>query len=318
MKKRHLNADTLEDFIRKAKNKHGNLFDYSLVKYKNGRIKVSIICKQHGIFKQTPENHKSGQKCPFCRKNKDLTTKDFITRAVLRHGNLYSYKYTRYKNIRTQVKIRCSIHGIFKQTPLEHLQGCGCQKCARKNLTNLERIKEFRTIHGNKYNYSKYTFNGWGNKSCVICKEHGEFLVRSEAHLKGKECPKCKPSITSRYSRKAVRWIEALVKARRMKNVQHAENNGEYTLRINGTYMFADGYHERSKTIFEFYGDDFHGNPAKHKPLTRCHPYNSKTARQLYRKTLVREDTLVSLGYRLFVVWESDYNAGKLLSYTKG
>ena len=35
---------TTEEFIEKAKLKHGDMYDYSLVEYIKGDIKVNIIC----------------------------------------------------------------------------------------------------------------------------------------------------------------------------------------------------------------------------------------------------------------------------------
>jgi len=55
-----------EYFINKAKELHGNLYDYSKVNYLNGKHKVSIICKKHGEFKQTPNGHLRGNKCSKC------------------------------------------------------------------------------------------------------------------------------------------------------------------------------------------------------------------------------------------------------------
>ena len=54
-------------FIQKAIKKHGSKYDYSLAKYKNSKTKVKIICPEHGIFKQTLNNHLSGHGCPKCR-----------------------------------------------------------------------------------------------------------------------------------------------------------------------------------------------------------------------------------------------------------
>ena len=58
---------TTEQFIHKAREIHGDYYDYSLVVYVNARIKVKIICPIHGIFKQSPRNHLSGQGCPKCK-----------------------------------------------------------------------------------------------------------------------------------------------------------------------------------------------------------------------------------------------------------
>lgn len=53
-----------EEFIYKCIEAHNNKYDYSLVKYKNTRSKIEIICKEHGVFSQTPQNHLKKQGCP--------------------------------------------------------------------------------------------------------------------------------------------------------------------------------------------------------------------------------------------------------------
>lgn len=57
---------TTSDFIEKSKKKHGDKYDYSLVKYINNTNKVIIICPIHGQFEQTPHNHKRGGGCKKC------------------------------------------------------------------------------------------------------------------------------------------------------------------------------------------------------------------------------------------------------------
>lgn len=48
---------TTEEFIEKAKEIHGNLYDYSKVNYIDSRTKVEIICPEHGVFYMQPCNH---------------------------------------------------------------------------------------------------------------------------------------------------------------------------------------------------------------------------------------------------------------------
>lgn len=48
---------TTEEFIEKAKSIHGELYDYSKVVYTRKDEYVTIICKIHGEFQQTPNNH---------------------------------------------------------------------------------------------------------------------------------------------------------------------------------------------------------------------------------------------------------------------
>ena len=57
---------TTEEFIKKAKEVHGNKYDYSKVEYRTTERKVCIVCPEHGEFLQTPHAHLYGQGCPYC------------------------------------------------------------------------------------------------------------------------------------------------------------------------------------------------------------------------------------------------------------
>ena len=47
---------TTEEFIKRAKEIHGDKYDYSLVEYKGIYEKVKIICPIHGLFEQSPRH----------------------------------------------------------------------------------------------------------------------------------------------------------------------------------------------------------------------------------------------------------------------
>jgi len=49
---------------------HNFKYNYSKVIYKTSSKKVTIICKEHGKFKQIPHNHLKGNGCPSCRKSR--------------------------------------------------------------------------------------------------------------------------------------------------------------------------------------------------------------------------------------------------------
>lgn len=70
-------STTILNFIKKCKIIHNNKYDYSLIKPDNN-IKISIICPEHGIFKQKPYHHSNGHGCPSCSKNKKFDTNQFI------------------------------------------------------------------------------------------------------------------------------------------------------------------------------------------------------------------------------------------------
>ena len=121
-----------EDFIEKAKEIHGNKYDYSKVDYVNSQTKVCIICPKHGEFWQTPLNHLKGKGCPDCYGNKKLTYDIFIEKAKKVHGDKYDYSKVVYKNVDKKVCIICPEHGEFWQTPNKHFgkQMQGCPHCA--------------------------------------------------------------------------------------------------------------------------------------------------------------------------------------------
>jgi hypothetical protein len=58
---------TTEDFITRAKEIHGDKYNYSRTVYTRSKKKVQIICPKHGIFEQLPVCHiDQAQGCPRC------------------------------------------------------------------------------------------------------------------------------------------------------------------------------------------------------------------------------------------------------------
>lgn len=224
-------------FIEKAVKIHGDTYDYSLVEYKNMKSRVKIICKKHGIFEQTPNNHlyvKSG--CPKCYGNDRFSKNDFIERSLKIHEYEYDYSFVEYKNISKKVKIICKIHGEFLQSPSKHLSGSGCPKCTSKS-----------------------------------------------------------------YSKLSMKWLESLG----ITNLRTALSpEGEFT--IPGSLYKADGYCEDTNTIYEFHGDYWHGNPKVFDP-NELNMVNKKTFGELYENTLRKKEYILSLGFNYVDMWESDY-----------
>lgn len=96
-------------FIDKCKNTHGDKYDYSLVDYKNGKTKVNIICKEHGIFEQLPPSHIRVDGCSKCSNNFSLND-FFINKSIIIHNGKYDYSLVKYINNRKKVKIICPIN----------------------------------------------------------------------------------------------------------------------------------------------------------------------------------------------------------------
>lgn len=122
-----LNTD---EFIEKANKIHNGFYNYKNTIYVNSSSKVEVICPLHGAFKQAPNNHLQGSGCNKCNKvKKTITTDEFMEKANKIHKNFYDYKNTIYLNALIKVEIVCPLHGAFKQTPNNHLQGSGCPIC---------------------------------------------------------------------------------------------------------------------------------------------------------------------------------------------
>jgi hypothetical protein len=84
------------EFIERAHTKHESRYVYDKVKYVNIDTNITITCKNHGDFRQSPYVHLIGCGCPKCggvsRKNTNL----FTDEANLVHNHKYDYSKTEY------------------------------------------------------------------------------------------------------------------------------------------------------------------------------------------------------------------------------
>ena len=193
---------TTEEFIKRAKNIHGNKYDYSKVIYVNTETKVCIVCPKHGEFCQIPHSHLSGSGCPFCGRmkspqaKKERASMSFIEKARKVHGEKYDYSKFKYVDAKTKGIIICPIHGEYLQSADKHIHGSGCRKCSKnEQLTTEEFIERAKEIHGEKYDYSKVEYVNALTKVCIICPIHGEFWQNPLKHIFQKQgCPNCQTS----------------------------------------------------------------------------------------------------------------------------
>lgn len=185
---------TTKGFILKAENVHGDTYDYSMVRYITSDTKVKIKCKDHGVFSQKPNNHLSlKQGCPKCGGTGRLTNSEFIQLAKGVHGDLYLYDDVEYINTSTKVTLKCVKHGLFKQTPRDHLQGNGCFECKGiKRLTTYDFIRKSIAKHGFTYGYGNAIYINKNTKVEITCTKHGGFLQLPGNHYNlNQGCPTC-------------------------------------------------------------------------------------------------------------------------------
>lgn len=202
-------------FLKRANEKHGDRFDYSLVEYKTQKDHIKIICKKHGIFQQTPDKHLQSKYCCDKCSNLNKGTYDRSNIKKISKYNLqyskecllkkfkdrFTYDFSKFNNTHDGIVIcRCNIHGIFEQSLkrlLFHNNKSGCIKCANKKRSESKTknyqnfINKANTIYDNLY---EYPYNDYFNRKSIItiiCKKHGEFQKRAQKHLSGQGCFKC-------------------------------------------------------------------------------------------------------------------------------
>jgi len=187
---------TKAEFIERAKQVHGDRYDYSESHYTASYKPLAITCNDHGPFLQTPSNHFSGKGCPACGGRAKLDTALFIERSKKVHGGRYDYSKSRYFSNNIPVEIICPEHGSFMQRPAGHMKGGGCPKCAGvKLLTQDEFIERATAIHGT-YDYSLVEYVNSMSLVTIVCPIHGPWRQTPGNHMVGKGCPKCSGNVT--------------------------------------------------------------------------------------------------------------------------
>ncbi len=288
---------SIYEFIEQAQAIHNNKYTYDCVLLENLRSKIEITCKIHGNFYQQASEHLRGYGCRKCGGCSLKSLEDFTNKANIIHKNKYSYMKSEYKNNITNIIITCPIHGDFLQLPKTHLKGAGCHSCnGGIKLTIYDFIEKASKIHHNKYNYSESIYKNSKTKIKILCNEHGQFYQIPNDHLQGANCPRC--TRLGRTSIKEQKWLDSL-------NISHEYRN--FQILINNKFLYVDGYDPITNTVYEFYGDFWHGNPKIYDQYD-INLINKKSYGQLYLDTINRQNILIEAGYTLKYIWETDYD----------
>ena len=191
-------------FIKKATEKHGDTYDYSMTQYTSSKDPVLVICKKHGEFSIRASKHLEGQGCYRCakehianlqRKPKTKLLEEF--RKV--HGYKYDYSKVEYVDARTDILVICEKHGEFLINPSNHKKGNGCHKCGIESHKELLTkpfeyyVNLFKKIHNDKYEYIKPSYyTDSRDKIPIRCKKCNRYFEQTiNAHRNSKGCPLC-------------------------------------------------------------------------------------------------------------------------------
>lgn len=305
---------TTDEFIKDANLIHNNYYNYTKTIYTTGRDKIIITCPVHGDFTQTANDHLSGG-CRECGIDitKSKTTKSFetfVSEAKLLYGNIFNYFKETYTNSKTKMTFFCKIHKkFFEQTPGNHLQGVGCDSCTNEKNSISQRKSQEQFIidaaktHGKRYDYSLVKYTKSSDKIIIKCHEHGPFEQEANSHLSGYGCSECIEKIHG-ISNSEREWLATI-------NIPDDKQHRNVKIILDdNSFVRVDGYEPETKTVYEFHGDFWHGNPIRFNPLD-INPINKKLFGELYEETLTREQKLKNTGYNLISIWESEWKEQK-------
>lgn len=229
-----------------------------------------------------------------------MTTTEFIRRANIIHDDKYSYDNVVYVNAHTNINITCPIHGEWVQKPMGHLTGNGCPQCgnikkglSKSNSSFLKFIEHSNVKHGGKYTYLQETYLGMKLPMTIICPIHGGFEQTPDVHKRA-GCPRCGSGPVSKSSQK---WLDSLGVDKSFR---------EIWLTIDGKRIKVDGFDPHTNTVYEYWGDYWHGNP-KVYDLNESNSNNKIKFGELYQQTLNRIELIKSSGYNLIQIWEDEW-----------
>lgn len=302
----------MEKFFKEAPIIHNNYFDYSSIKeIQNVDQKLPIICKIHGIFYQSMFSHvneKHGcDACSRLNKSNNIRNAGIVNNkkaALEKHGDRYDYTKTDFSLKTNKVIITCKIHGDFNQDLDRHLQGRGCHKCGGSFLATFDEILiRCNKIHGNTYDYSSCIYLGFEKKMEIKCKKHGSFWQTPHIHIIAEAgCPTC----VHRISQGEIEWLNSL-------GIPDDKEHRNVCIRFANSKrkIMADGYDSVTNTIYEYYGDYYHGNPKIYfgDKAKQINPHTKSSYEKLYQNTLDKETIIIENGYRLITIWESDWKS---------
>jgi len=174
---------TTADFTTQCRIKHNDKYNYSLTNYKGYYSEIKIICPKHGLFLQRAGHHLEGSGCKQCgiensTDSKLSNKKDFISKANKIHNNKYDYSCVIYKRARNPVKIICPKHGLFLQSPDNHIcKAKGCPSCHHRiSKGEIEFLNYYKIQPNNRQKYIfPYKVDGYDPQTNTIYEFLGDY-----------------------------------------------------------------------------------------------------------------------------------------------
>lgn len=226
------------DWVHRARELWGEVYDYSKVDYRGARTPVQVICPTHGSWFPLPMNHvraTAPRGCPGCRGGSAKPFAAFVKEARAAHATHYFYDENTYLASTISIRIVCPEHGEFWQIPHVHLRGSGCSRCAKRRVSEATRANSYREVAARISSLSQGsvavvegTFEGVNRKAKFICKVHGQYERSVNTALHSTHpCVRCGPG--KRTVRPTTEVIDQLLTRWPQYEVKPFEHSGRST-----------------------------------------------------------------------------------------
>lgn len=266
-KTRQARLITVDEFLKRAGETHGDTYSYKLDTYTAYTEKMTIVCPVHGDFQQSPLQHvqlKHG--CRFCAwaangQKAAWTVEEFETACKRIHNNKYVYTGD-FTNTLSPVTVICPVHGRQKQQAFTHMKSSGCPSCGKEarglklRTTKEQFLERARTLHGDAY---QYDFEGYVSQKSYVkitCKLHGPFYQNGDTHLRGSRCPICAGTVSNGQI-ELLEYIKSLGFCDAVSDYRYGAGKKEFDVYVPSKRMAFeyDGVYFHSS---RFRADDYH------------------------------------------------------------
>jgi len=194
---------------------------------------------------------------------------------------------------------KCEYGHSWSSTVNKMSSGEGCPYCSghrvcegnRLSILYPEIVKEWHPRKNKNLTPDNVTY-GSGKKVWWICKEGHEWLATICDRVRGRGCLLCSKGPVSKISQQ---WLDLLNIPQECREFLISELNYK-----------VDAFVPETNTVYEFFGDYWHGNPERFD-RTQEHPVCGKTFGELYEEAKTRIIRLEEAGYKVVYIWENDY-----------
>lgn len=136
------NSKPKEYYVDKFVKVHGDRYSYDedWCSLENNKTIIPVICKTHGRFEISINNHENGSGCQKCGIEERTVKRSYSVDEWLEvfakiHNDQYEYPielWPEITNMNCVVKVLCKIHGFFNTSLNQHQRGHGCPACSNR------------------------------------------------------------------------------------------------------------------------------------------------------------------------------------------